>query len=186
MNVYGRKFYKATVKTNNSVKHYIGATEGPIKQRIYNHKLSFKNWNYVSNTFLSSYIWQVKDTNVSPTITWEILKQAPAYNKIFKKYLLSRHEKLAIITYPSQDTLLNKNLKSFQNVGTKTNTSLTLLSIHITHLTPQVYIKKKQTKIPWSTVSTILLYQPSHPPHYIFIPSFSITPYSYPHASTIC
>ena len=95
------------VKTNNSVKHYIGATEGTIKQRIYNHKLSFKNRNYASNTSLSSYIWQLKDANISPTITWEILKQAQAYNKTLKKCLLYLHKKLPI-TYPSQNTLLNK------------------------------------------------------------------------------
>ena len=33
--------YKVTVKTNSSVKQHIGAMEGTIKQRIYNHKLSF-------------------------------------------------------------------------------------------------------------------------------------------------
>ena len=73
--------YRATVKTNSSVKQYIGATEGTIKQGIYNRKLSFSNRNYSSNTFLSSYIWRQKDMNISPTITWEILKLASAYNK---------------------------------------------------------------------------------------------------------
>ena len=76
--LYRNIIYKATVKTNNSVKHYIGATEGTIK---HHHNLFFKYKNYASNTFLSSYIWQLKDTNISPTITWEILKQAPAYYK---------------------------------------------------------------------------------------------------------
>ena len=121
--LYINTIYKATVKTNNSVKHYIGATEGTIKQRIHNHNLSFKYRNFASNTSLSSYIWQLKDTNISPTITWETLKQAPANNKTSQKCLRCLHEKLAIITYPSQNTLLNKkNLKSSQNVGTKTNT----------------------------------------------------------------
>ena len=59
--------YRVTVKTKNSVKQYIGATERTIKQRIYNHKLSFTNRNY-----------------------------------------LCLHEKLAIITHPSQNTMLNK------------------------------------------------------------------------------
>ena len=99
--LYTNTIFKATVKTNNSVKHCIGATEGTIKQRIHNHNLSFKYRNYASNTSLSSYIWQLKDTNISPTITWEILEQAPAYNKTPKKCLLCLHEKLAIITYPS-------------------------------------------------------------------------------------
>ena len=54
--LYKNIIYKATVKTNNSVKHYIGAAEGSIKQRICNHNLSFKYRNYASNTSLSSYI----------------------------------------------------------------------------------------------------------------------------------
>ena len=103
--------YRATVKTNRSVKQYIGAMEGTIKQRIYNHKLTFTNRNYPSNTSLSSYIWCLKGINISPTITWEILKLIPHYNKTSRKCLLCLHEKLAIITYPSQNTLLNKKLK---------------------------------------------------------------------------
>ena len=47
---------RATIKTNSSVKQYIGATESIIKQRIYNHKLYFTNRNYSSHTSLSSYI----------------------------------------------------------------------------------------------------------------------------------
>ena len=98
--LYKNTIYKATVKTNNSVKHYIGAVEGTIKQTIHNHNLSFKYRNYASNTALSSYIWQRKDKNISPTITWEILKQAPAYNKTSKKCLLCLHEKSAITKHP--------------------------------------------------------------------------------------
>ena len=99
---YKNVIYKATVK------HYIDSTEGTIKQRIYYHKLSYKNRNYSSRTSLSLYIWHLKDTNICSTITWEILKLAPTYNKTLKKCLLCPHEKLAIITYPSQNTLQNK------------------------------------------------------------------------------
>ena len=88
------------VKTNSSVKQYIGATEGTIK-------LSFTNRNYSSNTSSSSYIWHPKYMNISPTITLEILKLASVY-KTSKKCLLCLHEKLANITYPSQNTLLKK------------------------------------------------------------------------------
>ena len=115
--LYTNTIYKATVKTNNSIKHYIGETEGTIKQRIHNHNLSFKYRNYASNTSLSSYIWQLKDINISPTITWEILKQAPAYSKTSKKCLLCLHEKLAIITYPSQNTLLNEKYEILSKCG---------------------------------------------------------------------
>ena len=73
--------YRATVKNNRSVKQYIGAMEGTIKQRIYNYKLSFTNRNYSTNTSLSTHIWHLKDMNILPTITRKILKIAPAYSK---------------------------------------------------------------------------------------------------------
>ena len=76
--------FRATVKTNSSVKQYIGETEGTIKQRIYSPKLSFTNRNYSTNTSLSTHIWCLKDINISSTITWEILKLALAYNKTKK------------------------------------------------------------------------------------------------------
>ena len=38
--------YWAMVKTNNSVKQNIGATDGTLKQRIYAQKLSFSHINY--------------------------------------------------------------------------------------------------------------------------------------------
>ena len=100
--------YNGSVTTNSSVKQCIGATERTIKQRLYNPKLPFANRKYTSNTSLSSYIWHLKDMNVSPTIVWEILKLAPAGTKTSRKYLFCLHEKLAIITDPSQNTLLNK------------------------------------------------------------------------------
>ena len=65
---YRNIIYKVTVKTNNSVKYYIGAMEATIKQRVHNHNLSFKYRNYAFNTSISSNIWQIKDTNTSPTI----------------------------------------------------------------------------------------------------------------------
>ena len=61
--------YRATEKTNNSVKQYIGAMEGTIEQRIYNHKLSFTNRNHSTNSSLSTHIWHLKDMDISHTIT---------------------------------------------------------------------------------------------------------------------
>ena len=100
--------YRAIVKTNNSVKQYIGEMEGTIKQTIYNLKLLLSNRNYSTNTSLSTYVGHLKDLNISPTITWEILELVPAYNMTSKKCLLCHYKKLAIITHPSQNTLLNK------------------------------------------------------------------------------
>ena len=65
------------------LKQYIGATEGTIKQRIYG-KLFFSNRNYSTNTSLSTHICLLKGKDISPTISWEILKLAPAYSKSSK------------------------------------------------------------------------------------------------------
>jgi len=100
--------YRATVKHNSTTKHYIGATEGTLKQRSYTHKLSFTNTNYSTSTSLSTYIWNLKNMNIYPKITWEILKIAPTYNKSTKKCLLCLQEKLSIITHLPHCTLLNK------------------------------------------------------------------------------
>ena len=99
--------YRARLKTSSPVKQYVGAKEGAIK-RVYNQHFSFTNRNYSSNTSLSSYRYAPKNMNISPTITWEILKLAPTC-KTSRKCLLCLHEKLAIIAYPSQSTLRNKN-----------------------------------------------------------------------------
>ena len=37
-----------------------------------------------------------------------IIKSVPAYTNLAKRCFLSLHEKLAIITYPNQEELLNK------------------------------------------------------------------------------
>ena len=106
-------------------------------------------WFY-SFIYIPSYIWHLKDMNISPTITWEILKLAPAYNKTSKKCLLCLHKKLAIITYPSQNTLLNKKNKKkkkktlkFPNAITKTNISHTW---PIPHNPCNLYSLKKKKK----------------------------------------
>ena len=48
--------YRDTVKSNSSVKQYISATEGTIKQRIHNLKLFFTNRNYLTNISLSTHM----------------------------------------------------------------------------------------------------------------------------------
>ena len=46
--------------------------------------------------------------NVTPALTWGILRTAKAYSNIPKRCSLCLHEKLAIITYSYPDELLNR------------------------------------------------------------------------------
>ena len=102
--------YKCTATTCDSKKVYLGLTEGEFKkQRYYDHVKSFKNEFYANSTTLSSCVWELKKRkNVTPALTWEVLRTAKAYSNITKRCSLCLHEKLAIITYPYPDELLNR------------------------------------------------------------------------------
>ena len=44
----------------------------------------------------------------APEITWSIKTSAPAYTNITKRCMLCLQEKMAIITFPDEDSLLNR------------------------------------------------------------------------------
>ena len=46
--------------------------------------------------------------NVTPALTWEILRTAKACSNLTKRCSLCLHEKLAILTYPYPDEFLNR------------------------------------------------------------------------------
>ena len=96
--------YKCTATTCNSKKVDLGLTEGELKkQRYYDHVKSF------NSTTLSSYVWEIKKRkNVAPALTWEVLRTAKTYSSITKRCSLCLHKKLATITYPYPDELLNR------------------------------------------------------------------------------
>ena len=48
--------YKATVESIDTTKQYIGMTSTTFKDRFSNHKKSFKNEKYKTETKLSNYI----------------------------------------------------------------------------------------------------------------------------------
>ena len=102
--------YQAMAKIKNKPeKVYLGLTEGPWKQRNYGHKFSFSNKKYAHSTALSKYVWDCKDKiKQTPEISWKIIKSAPAYTNTSKRCVLCLEEKIAIITYPDQEKLLNK------------------------------------------------------------------------------
>ena len=49
-----------------------------------------------------------KRKNVTLALTWEVLRTAKAYSNITKSCSLCLYEKLAIITYPYPDELINR------------------------------------------------------------------------------
>ena len=102
--------YQATTKSKDNLdKIYIGLTERPWKQRSYSHKFSFTNRRYAHSQALSEYLWDLKDKNQDiPEISWKTKKSTPAYSNNSKGRILCSEEKMAIITFPEQQKLLNK------------------------------------------------------------------------------
>ena len=49
-----------------------------------------------------------KIKNVASALTWEVLRTAKTYSNITKRCSLCLHEKLAIITYPYPDEIINR------------------------------------------------------------------------------
>ena len=98
--------YMATVTAPGEQKQYIGSTENAFKTRYSNHLSSFRNQRYENSTELSKYIWALKRAGVDYTVSWEILRQAPAYTNVSKRCNLCLTEKLAI-TYADGARLLN-------------------------------------------------------------------------------
>ena len=83
--------------------------EGNWKQRLYNHRQSFKGKKHKNESALSSYIWDLKENyNQIPKLIWSIDRFAPGYSNISKKCLLCLHEKLLILNYHNPVELLNK------------------------------------------------------------------------------
>ena len=99
--------YKATVKTDNTTKIYIGSTSTTFKDRYRNHKASFNNKQKRYSTELSNYLWQLKDKDKNYKLKWEILcrtKTKPNNNKTCKLCSLEKYE----IEKTEKSTSLNK------------------------------------------------------------------------------
>ena len=101
--------YKCTVSATQTDKRvYLGRAEGSWKQRLYNHRQSFKDKKHKNDTALSSYLWDLKENhNQIPKLTWSIVRFAPSYSNISKRCLLCLHEKLLTLNYHNPIELLN-------------------------------------------------------------------------------
>ena len=107
--------YKCTVSATQTFKQrvYLGIAEGNWKQRLYNHRQSFKDKRHKNDTTLSSYLWNLKENhNQIPKLTWSIVRFAPGYSNISKRCLLCLHEKLLILNYHNPAKLLNKRWRN--------------------------------------------------------------------------
>ena len=89
--------YQATVTTEQGSECYVELTDTHFKSRFTNHKQSFRNEAYSSQTELSKHVWQLKKAKVDYTIRWTILDRAQSYSNATKRCKLCNLEKFDII-----------------------------------------------------------------------------------------
>ena len=100
--------YKATVKSENNTKSYIGSTANTFKARWYAHKSDFKNAKN-NGTELSKFIWNLKNKNEEFDINWEILHHIGEVNNIRKICSTCNLEKLEIAIANNKLNLNKRN-----------------------------------------------------------------------------
>ena len=102
--------YTATVKTDNHGSSlYVGSTEGPFKQRLYEHKSNMRIEKNKTKTTLSQYVWELKEKGVNAEIEWEILRKCKKYESGGKKCDVCLSEKLEILKGRMKEVkMLNK------------------------------------------------------------------------------
>ena len=103
--------YKAEVIDNKdptNKKTYIGISQPSFKERLSNHKKSFKHKKYEKETELSKYIWRLKETKTKFNIKWSILRRTSGFSNITSSCNLCTSEKLSICNFKDKKNLLNK------------------------------------------------------------------------------
>ena len=86
---------------------YVGSCETDFKTRRRNHMHSFKNIKLKNETFLSKEICKLRNDVQSPTMTWNLIKQATSYRSSSSRCNLCLEEKLATLQ-ADQSITLNK------------------------------------------------------------------------------
>ncbi len=97
---------------DGEIKEYIGMTANRFKERYNNHRKSFNLIKYEKETELSKFIWKLKKNHQKFSISWSILKRAPAYTSGGKRCNLCIEEKLCIMS-ADPTKLLNKRSEIF-------------------------------------------------------------------------
>ena len=98
--------YQATVTTNDGqVESYVGLAKN-FKKRFLKHRATLLNKPTEGQTTLSNYVWQQREAQKQPVVTWKYLERnVPDYNPVTGICKLCTREKFQIVLNPSVATL---------------------------------------------------------------------------------
>ena len=97
-------------------------TGDTFKTRWRGHKSDFDHREKRGDTELAGYIWDLKDSNIPYTISWDILGRAPTYNPVTKTCRLCTLENFLYFTTPERQASTNGR-NYFHPVSTETDIS---------------------------------------------------------------
>ena len=97
--------YQAKVKSDNDEHTYVGLASTTFKLRLGNHRKSFKNATYRSETTLSSFVWDLLDSGKDYDIDWSFIGRAQPFSPISEICNLCTLEKYFIIFHPELATI---------------------------------------------------------------------------------
>ena len=90
--------YKATVKVEGLLdQFYLGQTTRSFKERLGNHRASFKHASKRKDTALSEHIWDLKVQGLEYRVDWEIVKKCSTASRREQRCQLCQEEKLQIL-----------------------------------------------------------------------------------------
>lgn len=100
--------YQVEVWGDNKIMYYHGSMED-FKVRYYQHKVSIKKGPSLHTT-LSSYVWKLKDDNISYKIKWSIKARGHTFSSGGRECDLCLTKRLVILT-ANQNTILKRRDK---------------------------------------------------------------------------
>ena len=85
-----------------------------LKKRYSAHKQNFENPEQRTKTTLAGHIWKLKDKNITPEVSWEVVCRAAPFSPVTGVCNLCTSEKWNII-FKSDSATLNKRQELFNH-----------------------------------------------------------------------
>ena len=105
-------FYAAELTSNlrnYGMKVYKGVCSTTWKERLGNHKKSFRHEKYMKETELSKEVWRIKKKGGNFNIKWSKVNNHASYRPEIGRCKLCQQEKLAIAMYEEKNLLNRRN-----------------------------------------------------------------------------
>ena len=93
--------YQATVSTDDGREETYVGLANKFKKRFTKHRATLQSRTADGQTTMSNYVWEQKDKNMDPKVSWKILgKNVPDFSPVTNICRLCTREKFQIVLNP--------------------------------------------------------------------------------------